>query len=194
MICCHRMSPRGLATILTYAHGPLALCLGAWLASCFSLPSAPCFLFTLYLLSWCGLLFHHLSALCPAPSCSHLPVPHNQIYSYRPFTSNACHSLQLCDPCLCTQHPLPSSSAGGLFQIQLLARGQLTSLLTMVETSAHAEATGLLCIALLSDELTVSSPGRSLLSLHSWAMPVCSNTSEASFSLKNPCFQLFSGC
>lgn len=68
-----------------------------------------------------GVLSPTASVFCPAHSCSHLPVPDKQFYSYRPFTSNACHSLRLCDLCLYAQHPLPSISAGGFFQIHLLA-------------------------------------------------------------------------
>lgn len=76
--------------------------------------------------------------------------------NHRLFNANTCHSLWLCDLVLVPTAPFPQQLSRWLFQIPADAQ----SLLTLVETFAHPEAAAPLCRALLSDVLTVSSPGR----------------------------------
>lgn len=75
---------------------------------------------------------------------------------HRLFNANTCHSLWLCDLVLVPTAPFPQQLSRWLFQIPADAQ----SLLTLVETFAHPKAAAPLCRDLLSDVLTVSSPGR----------------------------------
>lgn len=130
--------------------------------SCFSLPSAPCFLSTLYLTFWCAHLFYHLSTLPSSqlqpPPCPQQPGHSPQMPAVHCGSVIPAHSILL---------PAAQQVAFSKSSCWPEASSCLCSLwwrhLLTLKPQPHC---ALLCSVMIY--LTVSSPGRSFLSLHSW--------------------------